>query len=132
MVNWSEQDIDVLIDMLDDPLRRWFAALELFTTLHCSRDRLMGEQFCRIAEIVASDATLDDHAVAEVLWALHLNERPPAIDTASSARVGIATQPRVRWQGECYLFESLKAAQAYLDYDDWRKRSHVQDGEPDS
>lgn len=120
---WSEEDIDVLIDMLDDPRRCWFAAWELRRVL-ISKGEVTPIQTERIAELVGVPRLDDGYfrsAVEDELMDVWSESVPFNFDHAVCGyRATDKVEPL--WQAGTYLFASEEEAEAYLDLRAWKKR----------
>jgi hypothetical protein len=137
-VGWSAEDIDMLIDMLDDPLRKWFAAWELRMVIIGGGEFTL-TQTERIAELVGVPR-LDGEVVVD---GEVLEEQPAVAYSRIDIRDGLmevwsdnvpfdfeeviggyqATDTvEPFWQAGTYLFEREDEAQAYADLRAWKKR----------
>ena len=114
-MSWSSDDIDVLIDMLDDPLRREFAAYEL--SEHGSVVGMTHEQVCRAAEV----AGLHKEKPVRAAWV-----RPSLGGLAGKFQ---CARERELWADEIQqvffyagqAFKTYEEAEAYKDFQAWRK-----------
>jgi hypothetical protein len=122
-VNWTSQNVDVLIDMLDDPVRRWFAAWALGTLLK-EAGPITAEQAGRLAESIdAPQLSNEVYVMGDVertLRDVYTAEKPAQIDRYFDARdLELPQEPQQCWLvGHC-IFETREAAQAYLDMRAW-------------
>ena len=124
MKPWTDDDVDVLIDMLDDPLRRWFAAWELYRVLGKRGPKLKALRRERIAEEVGIERHSTISQITEQLLIIWGYEAPIPLDEGMlSVAGGDPAEPRPLWQVGTYLFDSLKAAEIYAELRAWRSQA---------
>jgi hypothetical protein len=124
-VSWTRDDIEVLIDMLDDDSRRWFAAWELAWLLRTGGG-ITPHHAGRLAEIVdaptlGGGVAIRMKDVEDRLTLIWSEECPVELDDA--VELETVSEPRQLWQVGRYLFVSREEAQAYLDLRAWKKRA---------
>lgn len=120
MKPWTDDDVDVLIDMLDDPLRRWFAAWELYRVLGKRGPKLKALRRERIAEEVGIERHSTISQITEQLLSIWGDEVPLRLDEGTLTSTGSPVEPRPFWQVGPYLFDSLEASEIYADLKSWR------------
>lgn len=112
-MSWAPEDLDVLIDMLDDSMRRWFAAQSLLNVLWLGV--LSDDQRSRVGDMLGTQT--DTHLLAAALRDVIATGKPIRSTHLSNV------PPRKSWVYRGYLFETAEAARAYEDFVAWRKEA---------
>lgn len=115
-------DVEVMIDALDDPNKRWFAARELRWYISCCAiyglPETTRELRARILLILKLDQMAENPSIHTVLDALRLS-LPSSLDVVAELHGRPVFDPneiQPAWVYKELVFHTKEAAEAYRDY----------------
>ena len=115
---WTSDDVEVLIDMLEDPKRCWFAA-ETLRSLEWNTGLVSEEQKRRLVamlEVAPNSEFIPEHTKLEnKLSSVSELNRPYRVGASALCADG----PKKMWVCLGYLFVDEGSAQAFWDHHQW-------------
>lgn len=111
MRRWSEDELGVLVDMLDDPLRRWLAAGELYILF-------VNSDLPRLILSRLSDFAKDQNVTVSQFLLRAQFKGTPEIRSASIRALNTES-PRPVWLFRGRIYTSYEAVEAFADFKDW-------------
>lgn len=117
----SLEDFEVLVDMLDDPLRRWFAADDLYRYLRGKWSvkglpEVPEHLLTRVVNMLSGGLSPEECSHVDALHLLAKARSDPSVVSRRNSPPAPVWEVRQVWAYGSYVFYSEDAAQAYHDF----------------
>lgn len=128
---FSPEEVEVLIDMLEEPHRRWYVAGWLLGLLQ--KGKLTEEQQDRAVAVLGVKPVYRE-VLSHLLnsWgSRYPTQDPRTVKVSTSGEpIAPADEPEPLWACQGYLFDSFEAAEGFKTFSEWmsRKRRETTDG----
>lgn len=121
MKHWTDEDIEFLIDMLEEPRRAWYAAFELWATMRKRPlDLASLNRISAMLGVLRPDRYFytDPIGMSLLAHAQDLKERH------KGELAGVLDGPHQVWYAQGEVFLTLLEAQEYDDFVKWRRSKY--------